>query len=200
MHQNDGPDSVIANRPNRHERGLYLAKSKNLISERKRVGGLTREEKCPARPPRDMEMSLIPFNETLLAHLCGNDEPQWERQRGGGGREGAGEIEVEMEPRLWTGGLMKGEASSGSLEPHCLYTSLFVSKDRQTAQGTEQFVCLSYQNRMSHHQLCWTGTWNRQHVFVWVCVSMEGRATIQTERRRILENEVSHFFVITTRI
>lgn len=53
---------------------------------------------------------------------------------------------------------MKGEASSGSLEPHCLYTSLFVSKDRQTAQGTEQFVCLSYQNRMSHHQLCWTGT------------------------------------------
>lgn len=26
---------------------------------------------------------------------------------------------------------------------------------------------------------------------------MEGRAAIQTERRRKLENEVSHFFVIT---
>lgn len=36
--QFDGSDSVIANRPNRHERGLYLAKSKNLISE-KRLGG-----------------------------------------------------------------------------------------------------------------------------------------------------------------
>lgn len=34
-HQNDGSDSVITNRPHRHERGLYLAKSKNLISEKK---------------------------------------------------------------------------------------------------------------------------------------------------------------------
>lgn len=140
-----------------------------------------------------MEMSLIPFNETLLAHLCGNDEPQWERQRGGGGREGAGEIEVEMEPRLWTGGLMKGEASSGSLEPHCLYTSLFVSKDRQTAQGTEQFVCLSYQNRMSHHQLCWTGTWNRQHAFVWVRVSMCEYVWVWRDELRFRQREEEYW-------
>lgn len=70
-----------------------------------------------------------------------------------GGIEGAGLIEVKMERTLWTGGLMKGQAGGGSLEPRCCYTPLNTGDaDRQTALETEQFVCLSYLDRMSRHQ------------------------------------------------
>lgn len=48
--------------------------------------GATGAEKRPTQPLRDMEMSLIRFNETPIAHLCGKDDTQQER-RWGEGRE-----------------------------------------------------------------------------------------------------------------
>lgn len=98
-------------------KGVFIWPNQRTWSLREKGGGAAREEKCPAWPLWDEEMPLIRFNETLRAHLCGNDETLWER-RWGGKEGGVGEIEVKMEPRLWTGGLMKEEAGRGSLEPH----------------------------------------------------------------------------------
>lgn len=64
---------------------------------------------------------------------------------------------------------MKGSTGRRILGAHCSYTPLSVwDAHTQTAQGTEQFVCLSYLDRMSHHQQCQSGS-----VCACVCVCAE---------------------------
>lgn len=132
-----------------------------------RGGGLTREEKCPAWPLWNMEMSLIHFNETLHAHLCANDETQWERRWGGErGRSGRDRSEDGAKALNWRSDERGNK--QGEFRAALLHTWLSVSKTDKQPRG---------QSSLSPYHI-WTGWAISSARLRLKCVRLERRATI----------------------